>query len=136
MVFSWLQAGYELARLIVFGVITLVSGALIFKKFYAPQINEALLKAQETITNLAKLGGVKSQEFKDSKKIEALVAEDFIKNEIPELELVKTFVSPSTWEEIQDTIKNNPQAVIQLWEKYGHFFTDKKTQGQTQFDFE
>ena len=115
---------------------SLVLGALIFKKYLAPQITEALEGAQETITNLAKLGGVKSQEFKDSKKIEALVAEDFIKQQIPELELVKTFVSPATWDEIQDTIENNPEAVIQLWEKYGHYFTDKQASEQLKFDFE
>ena len=136
MGFNWLSFGYDLAFLVVCVAFSLLSGALIFKRYLAPQINEALEKAQETITNLAKLGGVKSQEFKDSKKIESLVAEDFIKQQIPELELVKTFVSPSTWVEIQDTIENNPQAVIQLWEKYGHFFTDKQGQGAAQFDFE
>ena len=138
MEFNWLQAGYELARLVVFTVVGLVSGVLLFREYVAPGINQAieqLDKADETITNLAKLAGVKSQEYTASKGIEKAVAEDFIKQKIPELELVKTFVSPATWVEIQDTIENNPEAVIQLWEKYGHFFTQGEEKQDTEFDF-
>ncbi len=138
MVFNWLQLGYEVARLIVFTVVGLVSGALLFREYVSPGIVQAieqLDKADETITNLAKLAGVKSQEYTASKGIERAVAEDFIKSKIPELELVKTFVSPATWEDIQDTIENNPEAVIQLWEKYGHFFTQGEETQDLQFDF-
>ena len=137
MGFNWLDFGYELAMLIVSVAFSLLIGALVFKRYLAPQITGTLEEAQETITNLAKLGGVKSQEFKSSKKIEKLVAEDFIKKQIPELELVKTFVSPSTWEEIEDTIDNNPEAVIQLWEKYGHYFTNNGAgEKENTYDFE
>lgn len=132
---NWLKIGYELARLVFYTSFSLVLGALFFRKFMAPEINGALEEAQTTITNLAKLGGVRSQEYTASKNVEKLVAEDFIKQKIPELELVKTFVSPSTWEEIEDTIENNPEAIIQLWEKYGHFFTDKQEQQKIKFDF-
>lgn len=135
MDFNWLAIGSQLATLVITAAVTLLSGALIFKKFYAPQINLALEKAGETITNLAKLGGVKSQEYTTAKNIEKLVADDFIKQKIPELELVRLAVSPDTWDQIQEAIETNPEAVIQLWNKYGHHFTDKEGSIETEFDF-
>lgn len=131
---NWLKFGYDLAFLVLSVGFSLLLGALMFKRYVSPQITEALTDAQKTITNLAKLGGVKSQEFKDMRKIEKSVAEDFIKNQIPELELVKAVVSPKTWEDIELTMENNPEALIQLWEKYGHFFTQGQNQN-TEFDF-
>lgn len=138
MEFNWQLAGTELARLILISAMSILAGAYLFRLYVAPSIVDAieqLNKADETITNLAKLAGVKSNEYTASKGIEKAVAEDFIKQKIPELELVKTFVSPATWDEIQDTIENNPEAVIQLWEKYGHFFTQGEEREDTTFDF-
>lgn len=136
MVFSWQEAGIEVARALFYVLLSLVSGALVFRKFIAPELTAALEDAREVASKLAALGGIKKADLNASRNIEKAVAEDFIKNKIPELELVKTFVSPSTWEDIEQSIEDNPAAVIQLWEKYGHFFTDKQGQGQTQYDFE
>ena len=138
MVINWLSLGYWLATLVVTAAVSVGAGVYLFRQYVAPSINTAIQqldKADETITNLAKLAGVKSQEYTGAKNIEKAVAEDFIKQKIPELELVKTFVSPATWEEIQDTIENNPEAVIQLWEKYGHFFTQDQESQDLSTDF-
>jgi len=137
MVFSWQVVGIELVRAIFYMLLSLVSGALVFRKYIAPDLVAALEEATGVASKLAALGGIKKADMDTSRNIEKAVAEDFIKNKIPELELVKTFVSPSTWEDIEQSIEDNPAAIIQLWEKYGHFFTDKQGQGQaTQYDFE
>lgn len=120
--FDWLLFGYRLATLIFSTAVSLVCGGLIFKKWLAPVLMGELEKANETVTNLAKLAGVKSQEFTGAKSIEKSVARDMIANKIPELEAVRVFVSQDTWDEIQDTIESNPEAILQLWQKYGHFF--------------
>lgn len=101
-------------------ILTVIMVIIGFRKFIAPGIIESLEEAQKTITNLAKLSGVKSQEYKDAKSIEKLVAEDLIKEKIPELEALRMILSPSTWEKIEETLEENPEAVIQLYEKYGH----------------
>ena len=133
---NWLSFGYDLAFLAVCVAFSVLTGALMFKKYVSPQITAALEEAGETITNLAKLGGIRSQEYTAAKNIEKSVGRDLIENQIPELELVKTFVSPSTWEEIQDTIDNNPEALIQLWQKYGHFFKQGAAEREkTDYDF-
>ena len=123
MVFNWLLAGSKLAGMMFQTSVTLVCGALIYRKLVAPALTAQLALSSETITNVAKLAGVKSQEYTGAKNIEKSIARDLINNKIPELEAIKVFVSPDTWDEIQDTIDNNPEAVLQLWQKYGHHFT-------------
>ena len=51
------------------------------------------------------------------------------------LRALKVFVSPSTWEEIEDTIDNNPEAILQLWQKYGHLLGGDAAQKKLDFDF-
>ena len=120
---NWLLMGYELARLIIFSIITLFAASQLYIKYIQPDIQERYDEAHQTITNLAKLAGVKSQEYTGAKNIEKSVARDIITQQVPELEALKVFVSPSTWEEIEDTIENNPEAIIQLWQKYGHLLS-------------
>lgn len=122
MEIPWLLIGYESARLIITVILTIVVGGKIYARYIQPELVEALGDAQKAVKNLASLAGIKSQEYSSSKSIEKSVARDIIEKQIPELELVKTFVSPATWDEINDTLENNPEAVIQLWEKYGHLF--------------
>lgn len=132
---NWLKLGYQLATLLISGSITLAFGALVFRKYVLPELLEALETAQTTITNLAKLSGVKSQEFTAGKSIEKAVARDIITEKVPELEALKVFVSEKTWEEIEDTIDNNPEAILQLWQKYGHLLgqTDAAKLAETDF---
>lgn len=131
---NWLQIGWEAARMLA----TLGIGALLFRKFVSPGINEALEEIQEgvhKITKVAQLAGVKSAEYRDSKSIEQAVARDIIQEKVPELEALKVFVSPKTWEEIEDTIDNNPEAILQLWQKYGHLLGQTDAAKKTQTDY-
>ena len=134
MVINWLKLGWELARL----VFTLLLGALLFRKFVSPGINEALVDVREAvskITSVAQLAGIKSAEYRDSKNIEKAVARDIINEKVPELEALKVFLSPKTWEEIEDTIDNNPEAILQLWDKYGHLIGGLEEQKKLVTDF-
>ncbi len=119
---NWLKLGLSLAPYVVSVVLSVGITILAFNRYISPGINEALETAQTTITNLAKLSGVKSQEYTASKTIEKAVATDLIKEKIPELEALRLILSPSTWEQIEETIEENPESVIQLYEKYGHLF--------------
>ena len=115
----WLNVGFEVARILIPVIII----SILFRKFVAPGINEALEDVQEAvtkITNVAKLAGIKSQEYSTSKEIEKVVAADLIKQNLPELEALKLILSPSTWEQIEESLTENPEAVLQLYEKYGH----------------
>ena len=125
--------GSAVAPFLVSIVISVIVGVLAFRQYVAPGINEALEEAQTTITNLAKLSGVKSQEYKDMKGIEKVVAEDLIKSKIPELEALRLILSPSAWEQVEDSIAENPEAVIQLYEKYGHLLGGT-SQKQIEYD--
>lgn len=134
MVNFWLLAGLEVAR----ALIPLVIGALLFRKYVAPGINEALEAVQEgvmKITNVAKLSGIKSQEYNDMKSIEKIVGRDLITEKLPELEALKLILSPGAWEQIEETIEENPAAIIQLYEKYGHLLPGNQEKA-TRFDFE
>ena len=131
---NWQFVGAELARLLI----TLGLGALLFRKFVAPGLNEAvstILEADMKITNLAKLAGVKSNEYKDAKGIEKVVAADLISQNLPELEALKMILSSDTWEKIEDTIAENPEAVLQLWQKYGHLMGGNAAQKKLETDF-
>ena len=138
MVFSWLSLGYEVARLVVVSSVSVLVGAYLFRKYVSPEIVaaiEQLDKADETITNLAKLAGVKSQQFTDGRQLEKTVAADFIANQIPELEAAKLVLSPDTWGQIEEAIERNPAAVIQLWEKWKPYFTSEESGSSEKFDF-
>jgi len=117
---NWLKIGSNVAPFLATLILSVAAVILGFRRWVAPDIVKALEKAQMTITNLAKLGGVKSQEFKDMQAVEKIVGKDLIDQNIPEMEALRLFLSPSAWEQIEETIEENPAAVIQLYEKYGH----------------
>lgn len=132
---NWLKMGSLLAPFVVSILVSVALGILTFRKYIAPDILTALETAENTITNLAKLSGVKSQEYKDAKTIEKVVAADLIKQKLPELEALKLMLSPDTWEQIEETIEGNPEAVIQLYEKYGHLFGKTEESDTDHTDF-
>lgn len=132
---NWLKIGSQLAPFVASILISVGLGVLVFRKYIAPDILTALDTAETTIKNLAKLSGVKSQEYKDAKTIEKVVAADLIKQKLPELEALRLLLSPGTWDQIEETITDNPEAVLQLYEKYGHLLgkTDKESTDLTDF---
>ena len=142
MIIPWQKLGIEVARLLFYTLVSLGCGALAFRYLIAPllqeryeEISEAFKTYDETVKNLGKLAGIKSHEYTSSKGIEKKIARDLIESNVPELEALKVIVSPSTWEEIEDTLENNPQAIIQLWEKYGHLFQREAEDQRIRYDF-
>ena len=134
MVNFWLNLGFEVARLLI----PVLIGGLLFRRFVSPGINEAILSVEEgvmKITNVAKLAGVKSQEYATSKGIEKVVAADLIKQNVPELEALRLVLSPDTWDQIEEAIEDNPEAVLQLYEKYGHLLKQGGADAPKPFDF-
>ena len=117
----WLLFGYRLAALVFTTSVSLVCGAFIFMRWVAPTVEERYAEAQETITNLAKLAGVKSQEYTGAKTIEKLVAADLLKNKFPEWEAIKMVLSPDTVDQVESSIEENPEIAMQLYKKYGHY---------------
>ena len=136
MVFSWQVIGIEAVRLAVSISVSLVLGALLFRKYMAPEISEALEDAQKVISKVASLGGIKKADMVSSQELSRAVTADLVKNQFPELELAKLMLSPATWEQIEDALETNPAGVMELWEKYGHYFQKGEgTQDETKFDF-
>lgn len=135
MTMNWLKIGSQAAPFVASIVISVLIGVLGFRKYMAPEINEALVEAKQAIKNLATLAGVKSQEYKDAKGIEKIVAADLIEQKLPELQALKVILSPSAWEQIEETIEENPEAVLQLYQKYGHLLGAEGEELKKTFDF-
>jgi hypothetical protein len=123
---NWQKIGSLVAPHIVTAIVTLVFGLVAFRRWVAPPIVEALEEASKTAKTLASLGGLKKSEYHDMKMIEKAVGADLIKEQLPELEALKLILSPGTWEMIEETIQENPEAVIQLYQKYGHLLPGSK----------
>lgn len=116
---NWVKAGLNVAPFLATALLSSIISLLAFRKWISPGINKALQEAQITITNLAKLGGIKRQEFTTMKGLEKDIAADIIKTSLPELEAIRLVVSEDTWEKIEQAIEENPEAIMQLYNKYG-----------------
>jgi len=115
-----MKIGFLVVPYLVSILISVALGILGFRRWIAPGIIEALDEATKITKNIASFAGMKKTEWTGAREIEKVVAEDLIKSKIPELEALRLFLSPSAWEQVEETIQENPEAVIQLWEKYGH----------------
>lgn len=135
-VMNWQSIGSELARLILSTVFTLVLGAFVFRRYFAPEIQEALEEAQATVQKIASLGGIKKADYAEIKELETAVTADIVKSRIPELEMVRLAVPAETWEKIEEAFENNPAGVLALWEKWKPYFTEQSEQESLkQYDF-
>jgi len=117
---NWFKIGSWLAPYVATLILSVGICILGFRRYILPELKTSLEEAQKTITNLAKLGGVKSQEFKDVKALEKVVAKDVVSQALPELEALRMILSPSTWERIEEAMEENPEAILQLYQRYGH----------------
>jgi hypothetical protein len=137
MVFSWYVLGSELVRLIISTSVSLVLGGFLFRKYISPPLMESLEEAQKVIKKVAALGGIKKADMVSNQELSRAVTTDLVKSQIPELELARVMLSPSTWEQIDEALETNPAGVMELWEKYGDYFK-KNSDGQelkTKYDF-
>lgn len=133
--YNWLKIGWEAARVIVYTVVSVLLTFKLYAIYVQPELIEALGEARDTVTKLASLAGVKSAEYRDSTNLEKKIAQDIIKERVPELDVIKMLVSPATWEDIETTIEENPAAIIQLYEKYGHLLQGQGGEKESKYQY-
>ena len=117
---NWLKMGSAVAPFLVSILISVVVGALAFRRWIAPGIVEALETSAKTSTQLANLGGMKRKEYVDGQALDKVISKELIMDKLPELEALRLILSPSSWEQVEEMIEDNPAAVISMYEKYGH----------------
>jgi len=115
---NWLKLGYAVAPYLVSILISVAVGILAFRRWIAPGIMEALETATKTSTQLANLGGMKKQDWHDENALETIITKELLIDKMPELELLRLALSPSSWEQVEEMIEENPKVALQLYEKY------------------
>lgn len=116
---NWLKIGSNAAPFIATALLSSLISLLAFRRWISPGINQALQEAQDTISKMANFVGGKSAQFRTMKGLEKDIAADIIKKNLPELEAIRLVVSEDTWEKIEQAIEDNPEAIMQLYQKYG-----------------
>ena len=119
---NWLKIGWELVSLLIPTLLAVIVIALGYRKYVAPDLLAALEAAVKTTTTIASLGGIKRAEREGLVDLSKAVTTDIIRAKYPEMDLIKLAVSPSTWEQIEEALESNPAGVMELIEKYGHYF--------------
>lgn len=99
-------------------LISVALGILAFRKWIAPDITAALAEATKTAQTLASLGGIKKADWNDTQELEAVITKELLLDKMPELELLRLALSPSSWEQVEEMIEENPKVALQLYEKY------------------
>ena len=128
---NWYKLGSDTVIYLFPTLLSLVIVILAWRRYVAPELYAALEDAQKVITTLASLGGIKKADRVNLQQLSKAVTTDLVKNKYPEFDLIKMAVSPSTWEQIEDALENNPTGVMELIDKYGHYFGMKQDTGQS-----
>jgi len=115
---NWPKLGLNVAPFLATLILSVAVGILAFRTWIAPNIQASLVEAQETITNLAKLAGVKKQDYWDETKLETVITKELLMDKMPELELLRLALSPSAWEQVEEIIETNPAAALKMYQKY------------------
>lgn len=119
---NWLKIGWDLVDLLIPTLLAVCVIVLGYRKYVAPDLTKALEEAVKVTKTIASLGGIKRAEREGLVDLSKAVTTDIIRAKYPEMDLIKLAVSPSTWEQIEDALENNPAGVMDLIEKYGHYF--------------
>lgn len=128
---NWTKIGWDLASLLIPALLAVLVIALGYRKYVAPDLLAALEEAVKVTKTIASLGGIKRAEREGLVDLSKAVTKDLIATKFPEMELIKLAVSPGTWEQIEDALETNPAGVMELIEKYGHYFGMGQEAGQT-----
>jgi len=133
---NWLKIGWELGRLLASTLLSVLIIALGYRKYVAPDLLSALNEAIKTTKTIASLGTIKRVEREGTAKLAKAVTTDLVKAKYPEMEMIKLAVSPATWTQIEEALETNPTGVMELIDKYGHYFgMGADGQKPQQFDF-
>jgi len=117
---NWQKIGMSAVPYLVSILISVGLGILGFRRWIAPEVIEALEKSTKTTQTLASLGGLKKADWNDTQALEAVISKELILNKMPEIELLRLALSPSSWEQVEEMIAENPAVALQLYEKYKH----------------
>jgi len=115
---NWLKIGMSLAPYLASILISVGLVTLAFRRWIAPGIIEALEESTKTTKTLASIGGIKKAEWNDGQKLEAIISKEVSMDKMPELQALLMILSPSSWEQIEEMIEENPAAVLKMYEKY------------------
>lgn len=129
---NWFFIGSRLADLLIPTLLSISVIVLLYRKYVAPEILASLEAAVKTTTTISSLAGITKAQREGTAGLTKAVTQDIVKARFPEMELIKLAVSPGTWEQIEDALENNPAGVMDLIEKYGHYFGMEQTSGQSQ----
>lgn len=130
---NWLKIGSLAAPYIATIIICLGLFALTFRRFVAPGIVEALEEASKTSKTLASLGGLKKADWEDGKQLEEIITKELLMDKMPELEFLRLALSPSSWEQVEEIIENNPAAALKIYEKYAPLIGGSKPKQEFNF---
>lgn len=131
---NWQKLGMSLVPHLVSILISVGLGILGFRKWITPGITEALEEASKTSTMLGNLGAIKKADWNDNQALEAVISKELILNKMPEIELLRLALSPTSWEQVEEMIQENPAVALQLYEKYKHLLGGT-TQTQERYMF-
>ena len=131
---NWQKIGMSAVPYLVSILISVALGVLAFRWRIAPDIKAALEDATKTAQTLASLGGIKKADWNDTQELEAVITKELLMDKMPELELLKLALSPSSWEQVEEMIEENPKVALQLYEKYKPLL-GATTQKQEQYQY-
>ena len=115
---NWQKIGMSAVPYLVSILISIALGILAFRRWIAPDIQGALEEATKTAKTLASLGGIKKADWNDTQALESIISTELIMEKMPELEALRLILSPSSWEQVEEMIDENPAAVLKMYEKY------------------
>ena len=128
---NWIKIGMQVAPFVASSLLSIVIVVLAFRKYIAPEFTAQMDEATKTIKTLAGLGGIKKADYATSKELGKSIAADFLKDRFPEAEALKLILSPKTWEQVEAAMEENPEAIMQLIDKYGDVLGIGGAQQQT-----
>ena len=135
MRFSWQVLGIEAVRLVISSLFSLALGVFLFRRYIAPGLTAALEDSINITKKIASLGGIKKADYENTQELTKAVTLDLIKTRFPEIEFIKMALSPATWQQVEEAMETNPAGVMELIEKYGHYFTKDAEENQESYMF-
>ena len=115
---NWIKIGMMLADRAIVVLVSLVIVVIAWRKFMLPEIEETLLEAQKTIKTIAGLGGIKRADYEGITKMENAIGSKLIIEKMPELGMIKMLIGAENADMLDEFIKENPTAALQMYEKY------------------
>ena len=115
---NWQKIGVMLVDRALVVLVSLVIVVIVWRKFMLPEIEGTLQEAQKTIKTIAGLGGIKKADYEGITKMENAIGSKLIIEKMPELGMIKMLIGAENADMLDEFIKENPTAALQMYEKY------------------